>query len=458
MKICVIGGGSVRTPLLVHGMLAAGKALPVKELALYDPDRERLALVAGLCEAVAAELGRPLALRTPQVLDDAVRDARFVIASIRVGGIAARARDERTAIGCGLVGQETTGPGGMAMALRTIPVLLEQARAIERCAPEAWLINFTNPAGLISQALMARTGVRTVGICDTPIELFHGLAAGLGVPVHELRCDYVGLNHLGWVRRVLARDEDVTARVLADDALLRGLYPADLLAPELIRGLGMIPNEYLFFYYNHQRALQNQRRVGRSRGEELEQLNAALSADLEELLARGDGPAALARYRDYLNRRNASYMQLEAEAGSALTDEPQAREDPFAAATGYHRMAVQVISALCGARPAEIVVNVQNRGALLELADDDVVELRCRLDAGGVTPLPAGPLPDAVRGLLLAVKAYERLVIRAALEADPALARLALLLNPLVGDWELARRVTDALIAGDPQHLGYLAR
>lgn len=458
MKICVIGGGSVRTPLLVHGMLSAGADLPLDELTLYDPDRERLALVAGLCAAVAEELGRPLALSTPEALDDAVRGARFVIASIRVGGIAARARDERTAIDCGLVGQETTGPGGMAMALRTIPVLLEQARTIARCAPEAWLINFTNPAGLISQALMAQTSVRAVGICDTPIELFFGLAAGLGVPVHELRCDYVGLNHLGWVCRVLARGEDVTARALADDALLRALYPAELLAPELIRGLGLIPNEYLFFYYNRQRALENQRRVGRSRGEELEQLNAALAADLDALLARGDRPAALARYRDYLNRRNASYMQLEAAGGSALAGEPLGAVDPFDTATGYHRMAVEVICALHGSRPAEIVVNVQNRGAIPELAAEDVVELRCRLQADGVAPLPAAALPDPVRGLVLAVKAYERLVIRAALEADPRLARLALLLNPLVADWELAGRVTDALIAGDPQHLGYLAR
>src|SRR5581483_6966959 len=206
-------------------------------------------IIATLAREVMQQLGGTFKLTTSGKLEEAVTGADFIIHSIRVGGIAARARDERLAIEHGLAGQETTGLGGLAKALRTIPVLLEQARVIERCAPAAWFISFTNPAGLIAQTLTTQTKLRAIGICDTPSEIFHRLALGLQAAASAVRCDYFGLNHLGWVRRVELHGRDVTTQVLNDDALLRHLYSAELFDPAMIRALGLIPSEYLFFYY-----------------------------------------------------------------------------------------------------------------------------------------------------------------------------------------------------------------
>ena len=440
IKIAVIGGGGVRTPLLIHGLADSG--IEISSLVLYDPDSARAELMAGIARGIA---GFPIS--TCARLEDAVAGAACVLSSIRVGGIAARARDERIAIEYGFAGQETTGPGGAAMALRTVPVVLEQARLIDQVAPEAWYVSFTNPAGLISQAIAAQTRLRAIGICDTPSELFHQIACALGGPV---RCEYAGLNHLGWVRRVWRDGRDVTAELLANDALLRSLYPADLFDPRLIRTLGLIPTEYLFFYYSQRRALRNQLQAGATRGAEIQRLN----SDLFSALAKAPPLEGLEIYRRYLMQRNASYFQLEARGGSALT-QPLNAPDPFAAATGYHRIAVQVLRGLFGDSPAEAVVNIPNNGAIDDLADEDVVEVGCTITRVGASPQRVGRLPDAVRGLVLSVKAYERTLIRAAVEKSRALARRALLEYPIVGQWEPAGEVLDALISGD-QNLAYL--
>ena len=457
-KVAIIGGGGIRTPLLIHGLAQAQAALGLGELALYDVDRPRVELMAALGREVARKQGSDLVITTPAGLEEAVEGAAFVLSSIRVGGIAARARDERIAIECGVAGQETTGPGGMAMALRTIPVSLDYARVIERLAPDAWLINFTNPAGLITQALCNATKLRVIGICDTPSELFHRIAMALGQPPEAVACEYFGLNHLGWVRRVWSNGRDETARLIGEAEALRQLYHAELFDPALIRNLGLIPSEYVFFFYRRARAYANQIAAGASRGEEIERLNAGLFGQLQRETAAGRMDQALETYRHYLRRRSASYMRLEAHGESALQEGSEQADDPFEAATGYHRIALEVMTALAGDRPARIVVNVVNRGTISELADDDVVEVPCLIDRQGPQPLAVGGLPETVRGLVLAVKAYERLVIRAAIEQSMELARLALLAHPLIGEWELADQVTTALINSDPEHLGYLRR
>lgn len=440
-KITLIGGGGVRTPLLIHGMAQSG--LPIGELVLYDADPARAALMAALGRELA-----PFSITTEDRLEPAVEGARFVLSSIRVGGIAARARDERIAIEHGLAGQETTGPGGLAMALRTVPVAIAHARVVEQRAPGAWLINFTNPAGLITQALTSHTSVRAIGICDTPAELFHCIGQVLG---GAAECDYAGLNHLGWVRRVRFGGQDVTQQLLADDDALRRMYPAQLFDPALIRTLGLIPSEYLFFYYSQRKAYANQQRAGSTRGAEIERMNAGLFEQLRAQPPRD----AISTYRRYLAQRNASYLKLEAEAGSAFAgDVPET--DPFETATGYHRIAIEVMQALSSADPRQIVVNVPNRGAIEDLADDDIVEVPCSINRDGAAPLKTGRLPEAVRGLVESVKAYERTAIRAAVEGSAALAQLALLEYPIVGDWELGARLREALVRSDPEFLGYL--
>ncbi|MDB6160812.1 MAG: 6-phospho-beta-glucosidase [Gammaproteobacteria bacterium] len=434
-KIAVIGGGGVRTPLLIFGVNEAAELLGCREMVLFDPDEKRLRIMAELGRTIVAREEGELRVREATSIEDAVEGADFVLNSVRVGGIATRAADELAAIKHGYPGQETTGPAGAAMALRTVPVALEHARLVKRLSPSGWIVNFTNPAGLITQAIMSHTGARVVGICDTPTELFHRIAHALGAKPHEVLCDYAGLNHLGWVRRIRLRGEDVTDRVLNDDAVLGQLYSAPLFDFDMIRALRLIPTEYLFFYYSRRRALENQRRQGSSRGAEVERLNKALIETLASRLASGDWDGAIGAYVAYLNRRSGSYMKLEAAGGSALDEVPYDGE-PFRVASGYHRIALDVMTALTGARPADIVVNTRNAGAVPDLPADDVVETSCRISNNSITPLPIDPLPDAVLGLVQSIKAYERASIEAACGGSPLSARKAFLIHPAIGEWE----------------------
>jgi 6-phospho-beta-glucosidase len=446
-KIALIGGGGVRTPLVIFGINEAGSHLGADELVLFDLDSERCRIMADLGNVIVALEGGSMLVRVASSIEDAVEGAAFVLNSIRAGGIAARAHDERIAIEHGYPGQETTGPGGVAMALRTVPIAVEQARLVERLSPDAWLINFTNPAGLITQAIQQYSGAQVVGICDTPSEMMHRISVALDAEDEAAcRCEYVGLNHLGWIRSIRLRGKDITEQLLADDAFLSKVYSVPLFEHELIRALKLLPTEYLFFYYSRRRALENQLRQGSTRGTEIEQLNDRLIVHLAELLREGNGQGAVAAYADYLNVRSGSYMKLEGNAGSALTDSGGDGEDPFRAASGYHRIAVDVMKALCGDEPKRIVVNTYNQGSIDEVEPGDVVEVPCMIGANTITPERCGRLPEAVRGLVLAVKAYERAAIEAALSGSMLAARKAMLLYPAIGEWEPSKELLKQLI------------
>jgi 6-phospho-beta-glucosidase len=450
-KITILGGAGVRTPLLIHGIAQAKDALGIREVTLFDLDTARALTIARIGSEIVRRLDGGFEITIEQRIEPAVVGADAVLNSVRVGGMRGRARDERLAIDHGFAGQETTGPCGAAMALRTLPVTLGYARAVAREAPDAWFINFTNPAGLVTQALTQQTRLRVIGICDTPSELFHRMATELGAAAGELEFDYAGLNHLGWVRRVRHRGEDITPRILADEPLLRRIYPADLFDPALIQALGLIPTEYLFFYYSQRRAYRNQVRAGASRGEELARMNMGLF----DQLAAEDPERALENYRAYLMQRNASYLKLEGEAGTAFAAAAE-QPDPFDAATGYHRIALEVLTGLVSDTSREVVLNVSNRRTIPELLPDDAVEVPCTVDRAGARAKAVGPLPVAVRGLVESVKQYERRLIQASLEKSRALARLALMECPIIGGWEPAGELLDALIAADPEGLGYL--
>ncbi|MGC2195064.1 MAG: hypothetical protein WA628_10350 [Terriglobales bacterium] len=450
-KVSIIGGGGVRTPLLIHGLLRSQSLLNIGDLQLFDVDARRAELMASLGREIARDLGVDIPISASNSIELAVADSDFVLSSLRIGGMAARARDERIAIDEGLAGQETTGPGGVAMALRTVPIALEHARVVERLAPNAWFINFTNPAGLITEALHQHTKLRVVGICDTPAELLHRIAHALGEPPSEVQCEYAGLNHLGWVRRVLVRGEDVTLSLLENEQAMRQLYHAELFDPLLIRTLNLIPSEYLFFYYSQRKAYRNQLTAGASRGEELMRMNAGLFSQLQSETPR----EALATYRGYLIQRNASYLRLEAEAGTAFRT-PQNEPDPFDTPTGYHKIAVEVMSGLVSDSPRSVVVNVRNGSSIEDLSPDDVVEVPCQISAEGVRPVRIGRLPESVRGLVLAVKAYERSLIRAVIQKSWPLALLAMLEYPIIGQWEIAESLRNLWTAADQEHLGYL--
>ncbi len=435
-KVACIGGGGVRTPLVVFGINECARSLGVDEIVLYDPDLERAQMMVALGRAVIEREGGSIRVRGTASVEDAVEGADFVLSSIRVGGIAARTSDERTAIAHSYPGQETTGPAGMAMALRTVPVAVQQAGVVRRLAPQAWLINFTNPAGLITQAILHHTGVRAVGICDTPSEMVHRITLALNAAPSEVRCEYIGLNHLGWVRKIELHGKDVTGQVLADDRILDQLHSGPLFDHELIRSLRLIPTEYLYFYYSRRQALANQKSHGATRGTEIGKLNDQLFRRLGPLIAAGDGQGALAAYIEYLNTRSGTYMMLESTGKNGLRKDVVQDEDPFRAASGYHRIALDVMRALRGTTSARVIVNVRNQGSIAEIGANDVVEVPCSIGNDVITPEPCGALPAAVRGLVLAVKEYERASIEAGMTGSLQTARKAMLLYPAIGEWE----------------------
>ncbi len=450
-KVAIIGGGGIRTPLVIFAINESSERLGVDELVLFDPDGQRVVVMAELGRAVVESAGGRLRVRVATALEDAVEGAAFVLTSIRVGGIAGRAIDERIAMRNGFPGQETTGPAGIAMGLKTVTTAIAYAREVERRSPDAWLINFTNPAGLITQAISHHTAVKAIGICDTPTEMFHRIAQALKAEPRDVHCEYVGLNHLGWVRRILLKGEDVTERVLHDDAILKSLYQARLFDHNMIRALGLIPTEYLFFYYARRRALANQQSAGTTRGEEIVKLNDELLRNLTDAVGAGNAHKALTIYMEYLNRRSGSYMQLEASAGSAFDSHHVLDEDPFRTATGYHRIALDVMNALSDDEASRVVINIRNHGALDEVDWEDVVEAACAISRHAMVRERNGALPESVRGLVLAVKAYEHTAIQAAVEGSALLARKAMLLYPAIGEWEPSEQLLHELQAQSPE-------
>ena len=424
MKIAVIGGAGVRTPLLAAGL--AGSDLPLERISLYDPDQERLGLIAPLADRMA----EGVEVAACESVTESVEGADFVFTSFRVGGIEARARNEAAALRLGLVGQETTGFAGCAMALTTIPEMVRYAREVERVAPDAWIVNFANPVGIVTQAVQQATDAKIIGICDTPTELFEEVARELGLPSAECHFDYFGLNHLGWLREVFHRGRPQLAALWDDPERLRGLYRTDLFDPAFLAELRLLPTEYGYFYYHTTRAIESLQKAGESRGVMLARLNAGLF----EALAGSQGDPETV-YREYLAARDASYMQLE--SGSEDPLEPPAA----AAVTGYDRIALAVIRAIHFNTSAVIPLDVANQGNIRELEDDDVVEVPCAVNADGPHALSVPPVPEQVRDLLVQIKEYERLTVRAALEGSADLAIEALVRNPLVGRRDLAERL-----------------
>ena len=429
MKLALIGGGGARTPLLVNGLIKSD--LPIREIALFDPDHERLQAMARLARTRAGTV-----VLTPCISSaEAVTDADFVFISIRVGGIAARAHDEATALAHGIVGQETVGPGGFAKAMRTVPHVVAYAREIQALAPSAWIINFTNPVGIVTQAVRTATAARVIGICDTPTELYEEVCHALEVPSAESYVDYFGLNHLGWIREVYHRGEPQLHRLWSEPERLTRIYRSPLFAREFLRQLKLLPTEYVYYYYRSADAYANVMRTGTSRARVIEELNRQLFADLA---AAAEDPVAV--YEDYIAARDAGYMQLE----SGNTG-PR-HKSPWSELTGYDKIALNTVRGIHFRNNAIIPLNVENRGNLPDLADDDVIEVPCVVNGNGALPLHSGAVPDTVRSLLVQVKEYERLTVDAALSRDPQAATRALARNPLVPDEPTAGRLVSALV------------
>jgi 6-phospho-beta-glucosidase len=415
VKVAVIGGGSTYTPELVEGFGLRRDVLPVEELVLHDIDQSRLDVVGGLAERILGKLEFPGRLTLTTDRESAVEGADFVLVQLRVGGLRARLKDETIPPKFGCIGQETTGPGGFAKALRTVPVVLEIAEDTARLgAPGAWLLDFTNPAGLVTQGLIDH-GHRAIGLCNIPIGFQRDLAKQLGVEPSQVQLEHVGLNHLSWERRVMVDGVDRLPELI--DGFSDQLGEDVDLPGDLVRLLRAIPSYYLRYFYLTDEIVEKQRSE-RPRADEVMEIERGL---------------------------------LEMYSDPSLDVKPKLLEQRGGAF--YSEAAAMLVESLHTDRGDVQVVNVRNDGAIPNMADDAVVEVACRIDAAGATPLPVEPLAPEMLGLVGQVKAYERLTVAAAVSGDRDLALKALMANPLTSQYRVAKPLLEALLEANREHL-----
>ncbi|RKE21609.1 6-phospho-beta-glucosidase [Streptomyces sp. TLI_171] len=425
LKLAIVGGGSTYTPELIDGFARLRDTLPIGELVLIDPATDRLELIAALARRIFAKQGHPATVSTATDVTAGVQGADAVLLQLRVGGQAARNQDETWPLECGCVGQETTGAGGLAKALRTVPVVLDIAEQVRRTNPDAWIVDFTNPVGIVTRALQT-VGHKAVGLCNVAIGFQRKFAAHLGVDPELVRLDHVGLNHLTWERGVTLLDapgaatgREVLPQLLAEHG---AEIAADLHLPlPVISRLGVVPSYYLRYFYQHDLVV-------------------------EELKVKGSRAAEVAAIEKQL---------LEMYADPALDTKPELlgkRGGAF-----YSEAAVQLIASLLGTdgRTTVQVVNTRNDGVLPFLPDDAVIEVPAEVDATGVRPLPQRAVEPLYAGLIANVTAYEHLALDAALRGGRDRVFDALLAHPLVGQLELAEQLTDRLVAHNRDHLSW---
>ncbi len=415
MKLAVVGGGSTYTPELADGFARLRDQLPVDELVLVDPDEGRLALVGPLAQRIFLHQGHPGLVRTTTDLDDGIDGADAVLLQLRVGGQAARLRDETWPGECGCVGQETTGAGGLAKALRTVPVVLDIARRVQaRSARDAWIVDFTNPVGIVTRALLDE-GHRAVGLCNVAIGFQRWFAELCGVKPGQVSLDHVGLNHLTWERAVRVDGVDVLPELLerhGEAIAARISLPAGL-----IRHLGAIPSYYLRYFYAHDAVVAEQRHT---------EPRAVEVAAMERQLLQMYADTSLVTNPELLSQRGGAY---------------------------YSEAAVHLVASLLRDVGDVQVANVRNGGTLPFLPDDSVIEVPAWISAAGANPLPVAPVEPLYAGLIAHVSAYEDLALDAALHGGRRRIVDALLAHPLVGQIDVAEQLTDRLLAANSDYL-----
>ena len=422
-KVVVMGGGSSYTPEIVEGLISRCEELSLVQVWLVDipAGEEKLAIVGELAKRMVARAGAPFTVNLTLDRREALAGATYVVTQIRVGGLQARIKDERIPLRHGVIGQETTGPGGFAKALRTIPALLDICRDMAELAPNAWLINFTNPSGIVTEAVSRHTNIKVIGLCNVPIGTERLLQREYDAKPEELYVQFVGLNHLVWVNRLLCRGVDVTADLIAKNEA-SGHWP-----PGLIASLGAVPCGYHDYYYTGDAALEHlleaEREGKPTRGEQI--------VEIEKELFETYRDPDLATKPEALSKRGGAH---------------------------YSEAAVRLIASIHNDRRDIQCVDTTNRGALSDLPAHSVVEVNCVIDALGPHPIAVGPLPPQLRGLLQQVKAYEELTIEAAVTGDRKVALAALIANPIVPSARVAKPLLDDLLEAHADYLPQFTR
>ncbi len=417
-KITVIGGGSSYTPELIDGFIQHENELKVGEIALFDIDKERLEIVGGMAQRQVryAEMDTKVTLNTNR--PKAVDGAKFVLSSMRVGHMAARILDEKIPLKYDVIGQETTGPGGTFKAFRTIPVTLEIAKDMEKYAPDAWYINFTNPSGIMTEAILKHTNLNVVGLCNNPINTIAAMAEAFHVEPKDVFLEWMGMNHVNWVRKVYIKGEDVTQKIFDNLEEMSKIEEMPKFDPELVRTLGVLPTYYLQYYYYQPDKVKEVKQSGKTRGETVFEVE-------QDLLRQFADPNVLVKPPELMLRGGARYSEA----------------------------AVNLIMSLMLDRRDVQIVNARNGNSIADFPEDVSVEVPCVVGAHGVTPLVMGHFPESIRSLAIRAKAWESAVVKAAVSGSRRDVVLAMLQNPLVPDYPTAVKLVDEMLEANRQYL-----
>ncbi|WGW11440.1 6-phospho-beta-glucosidase [Saxibacter everestensis] len=436
MKMTILGGGGFRVPLVYGALLRENEEFdnPCTDVVLYDEDLDRVRKIEAVLRGQAAASADAPRVTSTDSLDEALAGTDFIFSAIRVGGLDGRSSDERSCLDHGVLGQETTGAAGLLYGLRTLPEVLRIAHRVAEICPDAWFINFTNPAGMVTEAMSAILGERVIGICDSPIGLCKRVARVLDVDPELVTFDYFGLNHLGWLGGVITGGHDLLPGLLQRPELLDRFEEGKLFGADWLRTLGAIPNEYLHYYYNTRDAIEALGHAGSSRGEFL------ANQQQRFYQASETGPeAAYQLWQSVRRERESTYMAESREATGGWE-----RDQEDLKGNGYEGVALTLMRAIAQNEPAELILNVPNNGSIEGLPDDAIVEVICDVDARGPRPKSTSAPNLHQLGLMLTVKSVERDVIAAVREDDSGLAWRALGTHPLVDSTRVAR----ALLSG----------
>lgn len=413
IKIAVVGAGSSYTPEIIEGLMQRKDTIPVREVALYDINEQRLEIMVNFCRRYAAHMNYDVKITHTTNRTEALTDADFLNVQIRVGGNQARVQDEKIPLSYGIVGQETTGSGGFMKACRTIPVMIDLAREVERVCPNAWIVNYTNPTGLVTQAVQTNTNAKIAGLCAGGFFPRDNLHKYMGFDRDEITYDYFGLNHMNFAYNVMIGNRPLTREEFDTFAERQERYD-----PEEMKTLGMFLTPYLRWYYNTQELLDKNMKAEKTRGEMVLEIEKEIFAALED-------PNCVTK-PEALKRRGGG---------------------------GYSEIAIGIIEAMVNNRDRWMVINVPNKGTIPFLPDDAVIETGCLVNAAGIHPLKLSSIPESVWGLTCAVKNYEQLAVKAAVTGDRRTAYLALMAHPLVRDWGKVKPMLDEMLEANRAYL-----
>ena len=445
MKITVIGGAGVRTVIFINGLLKRYQALNIDKVVLYDIDEEKLRIIGLLCKYVVKRGGEHLQVETAHTPEEALKDADYVVTTLRVGGDHARVIDEEIALKHGVIGQETTGAGGFSMAVRTIPVLQQYCKWIKEYAPDAWIFNFTNPSGLVTQALrMAEVhtneGIeKLIGICDAPSSTKFRMAEYLKADEKDLYVEFFGLNHLSWISSVKLKGKEILGELLYDVSFLQGIQEFSVFDPVLLQETGYLPNEYLYYYYHREKALAHMLHTDMPRGKFIEETNIQMMEELKSMDIEQNPEEALQCFLYYMDKRERSYMQVE--TGRVGTQESVRASLPIPEGMGYAGVMLDCIEGLQSDTGRDLVLSVQNGTCIKGLAPEDVIEVTCRVSKKGIQPVNIPDIPEEILLWIQTIKKYEKLTIEAIQTKSKEKGRMALTIHPLVLSYSLAKNL-----------------